>query len=124
MSAVEDDQRRPVVFETRAEPNGWHRRGRLRPVLRFALAVLTLAGAAGLAVGGSAVWSAVAPRTANNTPVPLWITPPAAQSHSTRSTARTTRSAVPTAGSAVPTAGSAASTGDDQHRRGSGSRGR
>lgn len=78
MSDLLDDSRnRPLVFHTSAEPSSPRRRLR-RPagVLAGAtLVVASLAGAAGLAFGGSAVWSVVGPK-GGDAPAPLWLPPP------------------------------------------------
>lgn len=78
MSDLLDDSRnRPVVFQTSAEPSRPRRRLR-RPagVLAGAtLVVASLAGAAGLAFGGSAVWSVVGPK-GGDAPAPLWLPAP------------------------------------------------
>jgi hypothetical protein len=77
MTQSSDDSRnRPVVLETRAEPGPRHLRKPVRVLASATLVVAALSGAAGLAFGGSAVWSVVGPQGGNNAPVPLWFAPP------------------------------------------------
>lgn len=76
-SLAEDDTRhRPVLFETRAEPSAGHLRRPLRLLIGITVALTALAGAAGLAFGGSAVWAVIGPQAPNSNPAPLWIAPP------------------------------------------------
>jgi hypothetical protein len=76
-SLAEDDTRhRPVLFETRAEPSAKHMRRPLRLLIGTTVALTALAGAAGLAFGGSAVWAVIGPQAPNSNPAPLWIAPP------------------------------------------------
>jgi hypothetical protein len=92
MTAEEDTRRRPVIFQTRAEQTAANRRRPTRVLAGATLLLVALAGAAGVALGGSAVWSGVGPNLPNNTPAPLWpqpITPtnaPALAGNSTPST--------------------------------------
>src|ERR1700754_3552260 len=85
MSQLLDDSRnRPVGFETSAEPTPRRRRRPVRVLAGATLVFASLAGAAGLAFGGSAVWSVVGPRDASNVPAPLWLPPPPAVSTAPR----------------------------------------
>jgi len=72
----EDNRDRPVVFQTRAEPRPRLRRRPVRVLAWITLAIAALAGAVGLAFGGSAVWSVVGPKAPANEPAPLWIPQP------------------------------------------------
>jgi uncharacterized membrane protein YgcG len=128
---AEDSRHRPVVFQTRAEPSEHLRRRPVRVLAGATLVLVALAGATGLALGGSAVWSGVGPKVQNHAPAPLWTMPatpvtqaPALASHST--TATVSRSG-PTSHRS-PSTSSAATTGavpttepaGDRHRGGSG----
>lgn len=85
MSQLLDDSRnRPVVFETSAEPSPRRLRRPVQVLAGATLVFASLAGAAGLAFGGSAVWSVVGPKDANNVPAPLWFPPPPAVSTAPR----------------------------------------
>ncbi len=85
MSQLLDDSRnRPVVFETSAEPTPRRLRRPVRVLAGATLVFASLAGAAGLAFGGSAVWSVVVPKDASNVPAPLWFPPPPAVSTAPR----------------------------------------
>jgi hypothetical protein len=92
MTAEEDTRRRPVIFQTHAEQAAANRRRPTRVLAGATLLLVALAGAAGVALGGSAVWSGVGPNLPNNNPAPLWpqpITPtnaPALAGNSTPST--------------------------------------
>jgi hypothetical protein len=93
MTAEEDTRRRPLVFHTHAEPAAGNRRRPVRVLAGATLLLVALAGAAGVALGGSAVWSGVGPDVPNNAPLwplpPTPITPtnqPALAGNSTRST--------------------------------------
>jgi hypothetical protein len=92
MTAEEDTRRRPVIFQTHAERTAANRRRPTRVLAGATLLLLALAGAAGVALGGSAVWSGVGPDLPNNTPAPLWPQPitatnaPALAGNSTPST--------------------------------------
>lgn len=50
----------------------------MRVLAWLTLAIAALAGAVGLAFGGSAVWSVVGPKAPANEPAPLWIPQPTA----------------------------------------------
>lgn len=77
MTQILDDSRhRPVVFETRAEQNPRRRMKPVRVLAGSTLVLAALTGAVGLALGGSAVWSAVQPEVPANAPAPLWISTP------------------------------------------------
>jgi eukaryotic-like serine/threonine-protein kinase len=79
MTQPSDDSRnRPVVLQTRAEPAARHLRKPVRVLAGATLVVAALSGAAGLAFGGSAVWSVVGPQAGNDAPAPLWVEPPKA----------------------------------------------
>lgn len=85
MSQLLDDSRnRPVVFETSAEPTPRRHRRPVQVLAGATLVFASLAGAAGLAFGGSAVWSVVGPKDASNVPAPLWFPPPPAVSTAPR----------------------------------------
>lgn len=73
---LDDSRNRPVVFETHAEPAPRRLPNSRRVLVGATVVVGVLAGSAGLAFGGSAVWSVVGPKASNNTPAPLWIAPP------------------------------------------------
>lgn len=72
----EDSRNRPVVLQTRAEPAPRHLRKPARMLAGATLVVAALSGAAGLAFGGSAVWSVVGPQGSNNAHDPIWVAPP------------------------------------------------
>jgi uncharacterized membrane protein YgcG len=72
----EDSRNRPVVLQTRAEPAPRHLRKPARVLAGATLVVAALSGAAGLAFGGSAVWSVVGPQGSNNVHDPIWVAPP------------------------------------------------
>jgi hypothetical protein len=76
MTSEEDTRRRPVIFQTRAEPNAGSLRRPMRVLAGATLVLVALVGAAGVALGGSAVWSGVGPDVPNNGPAPLWPQPP------------------------------------------------
>jgi hypothetical protein len=77
MTQILDDSRhRPVVFETRAEQSTRRMARPVRVLAGSTLVLAALTGAVGLALGGSAVWSAVEPQVPNNAPAPLWIATP------------------------------------------------
>jgi hypothetical protein len=48
----------------------------VRVLAWITLAIVALAGAVGLAFGGSAVWSVIGPKPPANEPAPLWIPQP------------------------------------------------
>jgi hypothetical protein len=48
----------------------------MRVLAGATLVLVALVGAAGVALGGSAVWSGVGPNVPNNAPAPLWPLPP------------------------------------------------
>jgi hypothetical protein len=75
MTSEEDTRRRPVIFQTRAEPSAGNLRRPVRVLAGATLVLVALVGAAGVALGGSAVWSGVGPDVPNN-PAPLWPLPP------------------------------------------------
>jgi uncharacterized membrane protein YgcG len=81
---LDDSRNRPVVFETSAEPTPRRLRRPVRVLAGATLVFASLAGAAGLAFGGSAVWSVVGPKPADNVPAPLWFPPPPAVSTAPR----------------------------------------
>lgn len=96
LAEVPDDRQRPVVYQTGAEPGA---NGERRRSLRVLMWIMIVLGAAvvsvGVAVGGSAVWSVVGPKTPGN--VPLWIEPPTVAVHKLDSADTTRLSAPPTA---------------------------
>lgn len=75
MTSEEDTRRRPLVFRTQAEPVAGYLRRPARVLTWATLVLVALVGAAGVALGGSAVWSGVGPDLPN-TPAPLWPLPP------------------------------------------------
>jgi len=76
MTSEEDTRRRPVIFRTHAEPSAGYLRRPMRVLAGATLVLVALVGAAGVALGGSAVWSGVGPDVPNNAPAPLWPLPP------------------------------------------------
>jgi uncharacterized membrane protein YgcG len=76
MTSEEDTRRRPVIFRTHAEPSAGYLRRPMRVLAGATLVLVALVGAAGVALGGSAVWSGVGPNVPNNAPAPLWPQPP------------------------------------------------
>jgi hypothetical protein len=136
---AEDSRHRPVVFQTHAEPGERLLRRPMRVLAGATLVLAALAGATGLALGGSAVWSGVGPKVQDHAPAPLWTMPatpvtqaPALASHATPTTrggpasGSTSHHGSPT--SAAATTSGAATTGavpttepaGDRHRGGSG----
>lgn len=71
-----DYRNRPVVFRTQAEPDPRKHRRPIRVLATITLVIAALAGATGLAYGGSAVWSVVGPKAPANEPAPLWLPEP------------------------------------------------
>lgn len=71
-----DYRNRPVVFQTQAEPEPRKQRRPVRVLATITLVIAALAGATGLAYGGSAVWSVVGPKAPANEPAPLWLPEP------------------------------------------------
>lgn len=71
-----DYRNRPVVFQTQAEPEPRKHRRPIRVLATITLVIAALAGATGLAYGGSAVWSIVGPKAPANEPAPLWLPEP------------------------------------------------
>lgn len=119
-----DDRQRPVVYQTRAE-SGAH--GERRTPIRILTWIVIVLGAAavsvGVAVGGSAVWSVVGPKTPGN--APLWLEPPTIAVHKLES-ANTTRVSVPPTVPTVPVPPHSSSLTQGGHHGGddgSGSRG-
>jgi hypothetical protein len=75
-----DGRRRPVVFQTCAEAGQRAERRRpLRVLMWITIALVLAVASAGLAFGGSAVWSLLVPKPAS--PAPLWIEPPTIALH-------------------------------------------
>jgi uncharacterized membrane protein YgcG len=72
----EDSRNRPVVFQTHAEALPRSHRRPVRVLVTITLVLVALAGATGLAFGGSAVWSVIGPKAGTNEPAPLWIPEP------------------------------------------------
>jgi uncharacterized membrane protein YgcG len=73
MSETVED--RPVVFQTRATPRPSARRRPVRVLVAITMLLTALAASAGLAFGGSAVWSVVGPKEPTEEPG-LWIQEP------------------------------------------------
>ncbi|HEX4703949.1 MAG TPA: hypothetical protein VH352_17605 [Pseudonocardiaceae bacterium] len=126
---AEDSRHRPVVFQTHAEPGERQRRRPMRMLAGATLILVALAGATGLALGGSAVWSGVGPKVQNHTPAPLWPMPatpaPALAGHSTPATQTGPASGSGSTSHGGPTTGAAPTTepSGDRHRGGSGTSG-
>lgn len=76
MTAPFDSEDRPVVFETKAESGPRRPRLHIRALATMTGTAAALAAATGIAFGGSALWSALDTKAANNVPAPLWIPPP------------------------------------------------
>ena len=126
MTSEEDTRRRPVVFHTHAEPAASNRGRPVRVLAGATLVLVALAGAAGVALGGSAVWSGVGPNVPNNN-APLWpmpptpITPtnqPALAGNSTSSTGNPSSHDDPATHDVPATTASPATTGDRQRGKG------
>jgi hypothetical protein len=72
----EDTRRRPVVLQARStDPDSTRRPARYLTWAGSGL--LAMVAAAGLVVGGTAVWSAFDPGSAGQSPAPLWFPAPA-----------------------------------------------
>ncbi|HEY3606771.1 MAG TPA: hypothetical protein VGL06_04690 [Pseudonocardiaceae bacterium] len=125
MTSEEDTRRRPVVFHTHAEPAAGSRRRPLRVLAGATLVLAALAGATGVALGGSAVWTGVGPNVPNNAPLwpvpPTPITPtnqPALAGNSTSTTNNPTTHDSPATHGSPATTASPATTGDRQRGKG------
>lgn len=78
-----DSRQRPVVFETHAPPAGTSKQQRkpLRVLTWITLVFIGAAVCCGVAVGGTAVWAVVGPKSHGNAPEPLWVSPPTIAVH-------------------------------------------
>lgn len=124
LAEVPDDRQRPVVYQTRAEPGLRAERPRsMRVLIWIMLALGAAAVSVGVAVGGSAVWSVIGPKTPGN--APLWLEPPTVAVHRLDS-ADTTRLSAPPTAPTVPVLPPGSSLNQGGHHGGddgSGSRG-
>jgi hypothetical protein len=125
MTSEEDTRRRPVVFRTRAEPAARARRRPLRVLAGATLVLVGLAGATGVALGGSAVWTGVGPNVPSD--APLWPVPPtpirptnqpALAGNSTSSSGHSSGHDDPATHDVQATTASPATTGDRQRGKG------
>lgn len=126
---LEDTRNRPVVFRTHAAAQPRSRRRPIRVLATITLVLAAMAGATGLAFGGSAVWSVIGPKAPANEPAPLWLpepTPigPAANKPAAEFDVDSSTSNPPTHANSGPPANSTKGTGTTSTEPGDARRGR